>query len=99
MKEQIAELEDRLRINYLPFTSTKERVGEENNKVKVFVQKKLGLYNGRGNYCESTLDSKGKKREKRRIIIAKYSNKQRESVINRYRELKLWEDQIHVKEV
>ena len=56
MKEQITELEDRLRRNNLRFTGIKENVGEESDKVKVFLQEKLGLYNGRNNNCESTLD-------------------------------------------
>ena len=58
MKEQITELEDRLRRNNLRFTGIKENVGEESDKVKVFLQEKLGLYNGRNNNCESTLDQK-----------------------------------------
>ena len=103
MKEQIAELEDRHRRNNLRFMGIKEKSGvesetwEENEtKVKVFLQEKLGLETD-----EITIERAhriGKKEEgKRRTIIAKFLNyKQREKVLNKYKELKLWEDQIYI---
>ena len=105
MKEQIAELEDRHRRNNLRFMSIKEKCGvesetweESETKVKVFLQEKLGLETD-----EITIERVhriGKKEEgKRRTIIAKFLNyKQREKVLNKYKELKLWEDQIYINE-
>ena len=66
--------------------------------MKVFLQEKLGLEND-----EITIERArriGQKEEvKRRTIIAKFLNyKQREKVLNKYKELKLWEDQIYINE-
>ena len=71
---------------------------EIETKVKVFLQEKLGLETG-----EITIERAhmiGKKEEgKRRTIIAKFLNyKQRENVLNKYKELKLWENQIYINE-
>ena len=105
MKEQIAELEDRHRRNNLRFMSVKEKPGVESEtweksepKVKVFLQEKLGLKTD-----EVTIERahrSGKREErKRRTIIAKFLNyKQRDKVLNKYKELKLWEDQIYINE-
>ena len=105
MKEQIAELEDRHRRNNLRFMGIKEKSGVESEtweesevKAKVFLQEKLGLETD-----EITIERAhriGKKEEgKRRTIIAKFLNyKQREKVLNKYKELKLWEDQIYINE-
>ena len=65
-------------------------------KVKVFLQEKLGLETD-----EITIERAHriwKKEEgKRRTIIAKFLNyKQCEKVLNKYKELKLWEDQIYI---
>ena len=67
-------------------------------KVKVFLQEKLGLKTD-----EVTIERahrSGKREErKRRTIIAKFLNyKQRDKVLNKYKELKLWEDQIYINE-
>ena len=67
-------------------------------KVKVFLQEKLGLETD-----EITIERAHriwKKEEgKRRTIIAKFLNyKQCEKVLNKYKELKLWEDQIYISE-
>ena len=105
MKEQIAELEDRHRRNNLRFMGIKEKFGvesetwEENKtKVKVFLQEKLGLETD-----EITIERAhriGKKEEgKRRTIIAEILNyKQRKKLLSKYKELKLWEDQIYINE-
>ena len=105
MKEQIAELEDRHRRNNLRFMGIKEKSGVESEtweeseaKVKVFLQEKMGLETD-----EITIERAhriGKKEEgKRRTIIAKFLNyKQREKVLNKCKELKLWEDQIYINE-
>ena len=103
MKEQIAELEERHRRNNLRFMGIKEKSGvesetwdESETKVKVFLQEKLGLETD-----EITIERAhmiGKKEEgKRRTIIAKFLNyKQREKMLNKYKKLKLWEDQIYI---
>ena len=67
---------------------------ESETKVKVFLQEKLGLETD-----EITIERAhriGKKEEGKRItIITKFLNyKQSEKVLNKYEELKLWEDQI-----
>ena len=67
-------------------------------KVKVFLQEKLGLETD-----EVTIERAyriGKKEEgKRRTIIANFLNyKQCERVLNKYKELKLWENQIYINE-
>ena len=105
MKEQIAELEDRHRRNNLRFMGIKEKPGVENEtweeseaKVKVFLQEKLGLETH-----EITIEIAHripKKDEgKRRTIIATFLNyKQRQKVLSKYKELKLWEDQIYINE-
>ena len=66
--------------------------------MKVFLQEKLDL-----EADEVTIERAhriGKKEEgKRRNIIAKFLNyKQREKVLNKCKELKLWEDQIYINE-
>ena len=71
---------------------------ESEAKAKVFLQEKLGL-----EADEITIQRAhriGKKdKGKRRTIIAKYLNyKQREKVLNKCKELKLWEDQIYINE-
>ena len=71
---------------------------ESETKVKVFLQEKLGLETD-----EITFERAhgiGKKEEgKRRTIIAKFLNyKQLEKVLKKYKELKLWEDQIYINE-
>ena len=105
MKEQITELKDRCRRNNLRFMGMKKKSGVESEtweeskaKVKVFLQEKLGLETD-----EITIErahSVGKKEEgERRTIIAKFLNyKQREIVLNEYKELKLWEDQIYINQ-
>ena len=71
-------------------------MGKSETKVKVFLQEKLGLKTE-----EITIERAhriGKKEKgKRRFIIAKYLNyKQCEKVLNKCKELKLWEDQFHI---
>ena len=66
--------------------------------MKAFLQEKLGLETD-----EITIERThriGKKEErKRRTIIAKFLNyKQHEKVLNKYKELKLWEDQIYINQ-
>ena len=103
MKEQIAELEERHRRNNLRFMGIKEKSGvesetwdESETKVKVFLQEKLGLETDEISIERAHMI--GKKEEgKRRTIIAKFLNyKQREKMINKYKKLKLWEDQIYI---
>ena len=67
---------------------------KEKAKAKIFLQEKLGLETE-----EITVERAhriGKKEECiRRTIIAKFLDyKQREKVLNKHKELKLWEDQI-----
>ena len=67
--------------------------------MKVFLQEKLGL-----DTEEITIERAhriGKKAEgKRMIIIAKFLNYlQREKVLKKYKELKLWEDQIYINKL
>ena len=105
MKEQIGELEDRQRRNNLRFMGIKEKSGAESGtweeseaKEKVFLQEKLGLETD-----EITIERAhkiAKKEEgKRRTIIAKFLNyKHRQDALNKYKELKLWEDQIYINE-
>ena len=105
MKVQIAELENRHGRNYLQFMGNKEKSGvateaweESEAKMKVFLQEKLGLETD-----ELTIERAhrtGKKEEgRRRTIIAKFLNyKQHEKVLNKYKELKSWEDQIYINE-
>ena len=105
MKEQIAELQGRHRRNNLQFMGIKEKSGVESEKweesevkVKVFLQDKLGLETEE--IIIERVHRIGKKEEeKRRTVIAKFLNyKQREKVLNKYKELKLWEDQIYINE-
>ena len=103
MTEQIVELETRHRRNNLQFMGIKEKSGvesetwkESETNVKVFLQETLGLEND-----EITIERAhriGKKEEgKRRTFIAKCLNyKQREKVLNKYKKLKFWEDQIYI---
>ena len=83
----------------------KEKSGVENEtweesetKMKVFLQEKLGLETDE--ITIERVNRAGKKEgEKRRTIIAKFLNcKQREKVLNKYKELKLWENQIYKNE-
>ena len=66
--------------------------------MKVFLQEKLGLEADK--IIIETAHRIGKKEEgKRRTNIAKFLNyRQREKALNKYKELKLWEDQIYIKE-
>ena len=69
---------------------------ESEVKVKVFLQEKLDLETN-----EITIERArkiGKKEEgRRRTSMAKFLNyKQREKVLNKYKDLKLWEDQIYI---
>ena len=110
MKEQIAKLEDMARRNNIRFVGIKEKSGaisetcknerksESDAKVKVFLQDKLGLKTK-----EITVERAhriGKKEEgKRRTIIAMCLNyKPLEKVLNKYKELKLWEDHFFINE-
>ena len=75
-----------------------ETLEESETKVKVFLQEKLDLETD-----EITIEREhriGKKEEeKRRTIIAKFLNyKQREKLLNKYKQLKSWEDQIYINE-
>ena len=105
MKEQTAELEDRHRRHNLRFMGIKKKSGLESEtqeeseaKVKVFLQEKLGLENDEIN-TERAHRIRKKEEGKRRTIIAKFLNqKQREKVLNKYKELKLQEDQIYINE-
>ena len=66
-------------------------------KVKVFLQKKLGLETD-----EITIERAHWIRKKEggegRTIANFLSYKQRENVLNKYKELKLWEDQMYINE-
>ena len=105
MKQQIAELEDRHRRNNLRFMAIKEKSGvesetweESETKVKVFLLEKLGLEADKITIERAHRIAK-KEEGKRRTIIAKFLNyKQREKVLNKYKELKLWEDRIYINE-
>ena len=66
--------------------------------MKVFLEEKLGLETDEIT-IERTHRIEKKEKRKRRTIIAKFLNyKQREKVLNKYKELKLWEDQIYINE-
>ena len=105
MKEQTAELEDRHRRNYIQFIGIKEKYGveskiwvERKQKWKFFCKKNCVLETD-----EITIETahgiSKKEEEKRRTIIAKFLNyKQREKLLNKYKQLKLWEDQIYINE-
>ena len=65
--------------------------------MKAFLQEKLDLETNEINIERA--HRIGKKKEGKRTIIAKFLNyKQREKVLNKYKELKLWEDQIYINE-
>ena len=101
MKEQISELEDRHQINNLWFMGLKEKFGAETEKweeyktkVKVFLEK-TGFRDW-GITLERAHRIEKKEEGKRKTIIATFLNyKQGEKVLNKFRELKLWEDQIY----
>ena len=105
MKEQIAELEDRHRRNNLRFMGIKEKseveretLEESETKKKVFLQEKLGLETDEIT-TERAHRIGNKEERKRRTIITKFlNNKQHEKLLNKYKELKLWEDQIYINE-
>ena len=94
MKEQSAQLQDIHRRNNLQFTGMKEESGTESEtweeskaKIKVFLQEKLGLENC---FIERAYRIGKKKMGIRKTIIAIFLNyKQREKVLNKYKELKL----------
>ena len=98
MKEQIAESEDRHLRNNSRFMGIKKKSGvesetweESETKVKDFLQEKLG-----SGTEKITIE---RKEGKRRTIIPKFLNyKQPEKVLNKYKERKLWEDQIYINE-
>ena len=98
MKVQIAELENRHRRNSLRFMGMKETSGvesedESQTKVKVLLPERLGLE------TEEITIEREEKEEGKKTIIAKFLNyRQHEKVLNRYMELKLWEDQIYKSE-
>ena len=105
MKEQIEALKDKHRRNNLRFLGIKGKSGVESEtqeeskaKAKVFLQEKLGLETDK--IIIERAYRFGKKEEgKRRTIIANFLNyKQREKVLNKYKELKLWGDQICINE-
>ena len=78
--------------------SGKWNLGGKRNKSKSFSARKTGFRNWRNHYWESTWDQK-EKRGKRKTIMAKFLNyKQCEKVLNKYKELKIWEDQIYINE-
>ena len=66
--------------------------------MEVSLQEKLGLETDK--ITIETAHRIGKKEEgKGRTIMTKFLNyKQREKVLNKYKELKLWEDQIYINE-
>ena len=99
MKEKIAELEERHQSNDLRFMGIKEKSGVESEtweESEVFLEEKLGLETD-----EITIERAhriGQEEEgKRRTIIENFLNyKQHEKVLKKYKELKLWEDQIYI---
>ena len=99
MKEKIAELEERHQSNDLRFMGIKEKSGVESEtweESEVFLEEKLGLETD-----EITIERPhriGQEEEgKRRTIIENLLNyKQHEKVLKKYKELKLWEDQIYI---
>ena len=105
MKEQTAELEDRHRRNYIRFIGIKEKYGveskiweEREQKGKFFCKKNCVLETDEITVERAHGISK-KEEEKRRTIIAKFLNyKQREKLLKKYKQLKLWEDQIYINE-
>ena len=69
---------------------------ESETKTKIFLQEKLGLET-EGINIERARMIRKKDERKRRSIIAKYLNyNQHEKMLKKYKELKLWEDQIYI---
>ena len=69
---------------------------ESETKTKFFLQEKLGLET-EGINIERARMIRKKDERKRRSIIAKYLNyNQHEKMLKKYKELKLWEDQIYI---
>ena len=69
---------------------------ESKTEVKVFLQEKLGLET-EGITIERAHRTRKKKQGKGTAVIAKFLNyRQREKVLNKYKELKLSEDQIYI---
>ena len=105
MKEQTAESEDRHRRNYIRFIGIKEKYGveskiweEREQKGKFFCKKNCALETDEVTIGRAHRIGK-KEEEKRRTIIAKFLNyKQREKLLNKYKQLKSWEDQIYINE-
>ena len=65
--------------------------------MKVFLQEKLDLKTAK--ITIETAHRKKKDERKRRTFKTKFLNyKQREKVLHKYKELKLWEDQLYINE-
>ena len=104
--EKLAELEDRSRRNNLRFDGILEDAGEtwedSEDKVRSFLQNKLDLKDevkierahrsGKKTRRDQTLNDK-------RTVIVKFLNfKDKQNILMRYRERKLWESQLYVNE-
>ena len=96
---------DRHRRNILRFIGIKEKYGveskiweEREQKGKFFCKKNCALETDEVTIGRAHRIGK-KEEEKRRTIIAKFLNyKQREKLLNKYKQLKSWEDQIYINE-
>ena len=100
-EDKLAMIEDRSRRDNLRFGGIPEEVGEtwaqSEHKVKTFIREKLGL---EGPIDFHRAHRTGRKPENGdRVIVAKFKDfHDRERVLNKYIEAKLWENQLYVNE-
>ena len=106
IKNNIDELEDRSRRNNLRIVGVKEDRDENwdqtEEKVKELIKENLQITTEvkieRAHRVGSKKYKDGTKNHKRPIVVKFLSYKDKANVLNRYKEKKLWEDQLYINE-
>lgn len=101
--DKLSDLEDRSRRNNLRFEGIEENESEtweqSEQKVKVFLKDKLGLKDDIVIERVHRVRSRNENSTRKRTIVAKFLNyKDRETIVSKYRDLKLWKEEVYINE-
>jgi hypothetical protein len=105
LKNKIAELEDRSRRNNLRFEGIEETEGETWEKseelIKNLLKEKLNIKDGiqiERAHRAGRKDNEKDKQRKRTIVVKFLNFKDREIILEKYRKLKLWNENMYINE-
>ena len=104
LEEKISELEDRSRRNNLRFSGFTEKAEgaetweESENLIREFIERNLEM-ESKDITIERAHRTGSKINDKKRAIIVKFLNyKDKDAVLNQYRQKQLWKDNIYINE-